>query len=192
MIQIKDQRTLKLLHRIDADTLEDADLEGIYLRGANLVGMNCARANFRHAVLHEADMEGACLKGADLTDADLREAHLPGADLVDAILIDANLWAANLLSADLTNADLCGTILESATMVGVILEGARYDLGTQWPYRFLLHGHGLQLVVGARDALQAARGLIEESRRARRQARELQVEVIRAQLTWKVIPDPEE
>jgi len=50
----------------------------------------------------------------------------------------------------------------------------------------------VQLVVGARDTLEAARELIEEARRVRRQARELQVEVIRARLTWKVIPDPEE
>jgi Pentapeptide repeats (8 copies) len=192
MIEIKDQRTCELLHRIDADTLEDADLEGIYLGGADLVGMNCARANFRRVVLYEAHLDRACLRGADLTQADLREAKLMGADLAHALLIHANLWAANLLGADLTHADLCGTLLESATMASVVLEGARYDRGTQWPYGFLLHGHSLQLAVGASDTLEAAWELIEEARRVRRQARELQVEVVRAWLTWKVISDPEE
>jgi hypothetical protein len=47
-------------------------------------------------------------------------------------------------------------------------------------------------VVGASDTLEAARELIEEAQRVRRQARELQVEVVRARLTWKVSPDPEE
>jgi Pentapeptide repeats (8 copies) len=192
MIEIKDQRTCELLHRIDADTLEDADLERIYLGGADLVGMNCARANFRCAVLYEAHLDRACLRGADLTQADLREAMLTGADLADALLIHANLWAANLLGADLTHADLRGTLLVSALMTSAVLEGARYDRGTQWPYGFLLHGHSLQLVVGASDTLEAARELIEEARRVRRQARELQVEVIRARMTWKVIPDLEE
>jgi hypothetical protein len=192
MIEIKHQRTLELLHRIDADTLEDADLGGIDLRGANLVGMNCARANFRHAVLYEAHLDRACLRGADLTQADLREAKLIEADLADALLIHADLWAANLLGADLTHADLCGTLLESALMTSVILEGTRYDRATQWPYGFFLPGHSLQLVVGACDTLQAARELIEEARRVRRQARELQVEIVRARLTWKVMTDREE
>src|SRR5260370_41046840 len=86
MIEIKHREAGKLLHRLDAGTLERADLHSAKLEGAD----------FRDASLRGADLRGAGLQLADLQGADLREADLEGADLQGADLRGPRCGHTNL------------------------------------------------------------------------------------------------
>src|SRR5262245_23062264 len=99
MINIKSNRTDDILHRVEAETLQEANLGGAMLRNAGL---------FR------ADLRGAYLADADLACADLRGAVLTGATVTGARFWDANLENADLtgvqglLPGALAGANLCG------------------------------------------------------------------------------------
>lgn len=104
MIEIKN-KIGKVIHTVDADTLE----------GVNLVGVNLVGANLRCA-----NLEGADLRGVNLNGSSLAGSNLNGANLTGAIIIDCYLFHANLKGAILNLADLRGSHLEE-----VDLEGAR-------------------------------------------------------------------
>jgi uncharacterized protein YjbI with pentapeptide repeats len=74
MIEIRDRKTGRLLKRVDAPSLERANLARAQLRRANLQGANLARANLAEAYLRGADLAGANLRRANLRGADLRGA----------------------------------------------------------------------------------------------------------------------
>ena len=48
MIEIRHKESGEILHRVDADTLEDAVLSGLRLAGADLSGLNLTHADFRN------------------------------------------------------------------------------------------------------------------------------------------------
>lgn len=75
-IEIKHRYTGAVLHTVDADTLNGADLYGANLRWADLT-----RADLRGANLGGADLREANLSEADLRWADLRGAYLNGATI---------------------------------------------------------------------------------------------------------------
>ena len=110
----------KLVVRLAAAKLNDANLGEANLSGADLRGAN----------LGEADLSGADLSGADLIEtnlsgADLRGARLIGADLIGADLSGANLSGANLGEANLIEARLSGARLSDTYLSGADLSGAR-------------------------------------------------------------------
>ena len=110
MIEIKniDGETL---HKVEAETLQGANLQEANLRRVNLQGANLQGADLRRVNLQGADLQGANLQVADLWAADLRGANLQGADL----------WAANLQGTDLQGANLWGANLWGAE--GLIFMG---------------------------------------------------------------------
>jgi hypothetical protein len=113
MIRIPHKRSSDvILLKVDADTLEDMDLQEAYLAGARMAGLRCARA----------DLRGASLQGADLRDVDLSDAKLS--------------------SCDLRSADLRGTDLTGADLTASRVTGATYSAATRWPDGFdpSLHG----------------------------------------------------
>lgn len=81
MIDIFDRKGFDRLARIEADTLQGADLRGLDLSNANLV----------HLDLRDADLSGCKLVGADLRLANLSGANLSGADLSDSELMGCQL-----------------------------------------------------------------------------------------------------
>lgn len=83
-----------ILVRVEADTLQAADLSGALLLGADLTGMRCTGASFRHARLMRACLIEADLAAADFCGADLRGADLRGADLTGARYDRNTLWPA--------------------------------------------------------------------------------------------------
>jgi uncharacterized protein YjbI with pentapeptide repeats len=91
MIEIKHKITGEVLHRVDADSLQGADLGNADLRGADLSGADLSGANLRLANLFGADLSDANLSYANLSGADLSGAYLGFADLRGAYLRDANL-----------------------------------------------------------------------------------------------------
>jgi hypothetical protein len=151
------------LHAVD---LRGADLAGAHLEGANLTGAHLdkadlSEAHLKGALLREANLETVDLRGARLEDAvlvggclgwaDLSRAHLPGAILAlaqldRACLANADMRRVNLVGAHLEFADLGGahlegailrrTVLRTALLDGVRLEGAVTDHHTRWPDGF--------------------------------------------------------
>ena len=91
MIEIRHKDTGAVLLRVEADTLEGADLSGSNLEGAMLWGANLTGANLARAVLKHASLTGALLGGADLRAARLKGADLTGALLEGVMLRDADL-----------------------------------------------------------------------------------------------------
>jgi hypothetical protein len=101
------------------------------LRGARLAALNLAGADLRYS----------CLAGADLRHANLRDAQLwvtdlSHADLTAAILLRAQLQEADLRRAILVRANLCGADLRGSHLDDASVQGARYDIRTQWPVSF--------------------------------------------------------
>lgn len=110
MIEIKNKDG-KVLAKVDAETLNRADLRKANLREADLRGADLRWANLQWADLRGADLSRSNLRGALLGSAILCEANLSGADLswsslFQASLRGANVHEANLESADLRQADL--------------------------------------------------------------------------------------
>jgi hypothetical protein len=111
MIRISHRHTGRLLLRVEADSLEGADL--------------------RRASLAQARLRGANLRGANLQDADLRGADLRGADLRGADLRGANLNGALMRSVDPLYPLYQGESEGPATWPNLL--GALYDHRTLWP-----------------------------------------------------------
>ncbi|MGB9180989.1 MAG: SIR2 family protein [Pyrinomonadaceae bacterium] len=87
MIQIRDKSDSNvILHEVDAENLEGADLSGVNLSGAELSGANLSKAKLNGANLSRADMTNAVLRLADLSDANLSGVSLSGADMTGARL----------------------------------------------------------------------------------------------------------
>lgn len=148
MIEIRHKQTDQVLLRVNADSLDGANLTGAKLAGANLAGSKINHACLRNIDLQGATLDGAqligsCLDGgnlnhatlqaADLTDASLQKTDLSRANLVEATLRYAHLSGANLLQARLTGANLSmadvranlrGADLQSADLRGANLTGA--------------------------------------------------------------------
>src|SRR2546425_6767476 len=141
MIEIKHKDTGAVLLRVEADTLEGADLSGSNLEGAMLWGANLTGANLARAVLKHASLTGALLGGADL-----RAARLKGADLTGALLEGVMLRDADLRGARLSGVRLQGLGWQEADLRGAILQGALYDHTTEWPTGFDPVKHGARLV----------------------------------------------
>jgi uncharacterized protein YjbI with pentapeptide repeats len=130
--------------RRPGDFFEDASLRGSRapsLRGAQLAARDLARTDLRYTCLADAD-----LRHANLRDAQLCVTDLTHADLTAATLLRAQLQEANLRRAILVRANLCGANLRSSLLDGVSLEGARYDIRTQWPTGFDPGRHGAVLI----------------------------------------------
>jgi len=79
MILIRDKENDSILFRVNAPTLEAADLCKRRLRYANLNG-----AVLRFSDMHRADLWGTDLRGADLRLANLTMANLGNADFLGA------------------------------------------------------------------------------------------------------------
>ncbi len=146
MIEIRRAFTGEILHRVESDKLEKANLSDANLRGADLSeadlrGANLTRANLRAAELHEANLEGAQLEGANLQLANLRHANLKSANLQHAILEGSALFRTDLRGADLTGANLFGALLTQAV----------YDHKTKWPANFDPQKPGAKLVTAEED-----------------------------------------
>ncbi|MBI3735568.1 pentapeptide repeat-containing protein [Candidatus Sumerlaeota bacterium] len=146
MIEIKRAFTGEILHRVESDSLEGANLIEANLRGADLSetklrGANLSRASLRAAEMHEADLENANLEGANLQLANLRRTVLKGANLKAAILEGAALFRADLRGASLSGANLFGTLLTQAI----------YDYTTQWPAGFDPVKQGAKLITTKED-----------------------------------------
>lgn len=124
MIEIKHKQTGHVLLRVNADSLEGANLTGAKLAGAKLSGFKINHACLRDvdlqgAELNRAEMIGTCLDGANLTHAlleaaDLTDASLQKADLSRAQLSEATMRYAKLAGANLTQAQLIGANLSMA------------------------------------------------------------------------------
>ena len=80
MIEILSRYENKVIHIVDADSLQDADL-----RDANLQDANLRYADLRYANLQDADLRYADLRYADLRGADLQGAYLLGASIKHCI-----------------------------------------------------------------------------------------------------------
>lgn len=119
MVQIRSNKTGKIIHTVNGASLAGARLSGTDLFRADLPG---------------ADLVGAILLGTDLRYADLRGADLRRAATYGATFAHADLRGANLahqqLDADFTDADLRGADLRhtrwtrEAKFSGARLEGA--------------------------------------------------------------------
>lgn len=120
MIEIKHKDTGEVLLRVDADTLQGANL-----RGANLEGADLRNANLGRAHLLDADLSFADLTGAHLIQANMQRARLLGASLIGAEVGDAELQDADLLGADLTGARVQGAGLHCAFMQRARLTDAK-------------------------------------------------------------------
>jgi uncharacterized protein YjbI with pentapeptide repeats len=126
--------------------LRKVDLRKAHLEAANLVNARLEiaflhGANLRAAILYRAQLQGAYLREADLTNADLIWANCFGAHFERACLQGADLKWASLSLAYLDGADLRGADLRHATVApqsanNLLLEGAKYDGGTEWPAGF--------------------------------------------------------
>jgi hypothetical protein len=135
---ITHKETAKELLRIEADSMEAADMAGANLEYADLVAVNLSRATLRGTNLCHANLSAANLSAADLRDAtlewaDLAAANLEGADARDAVLLDANFRGANLRRANLSGAHLYNADLRGADLTDANLTGTYYTDGTRWP-----------------------------------------------------------
>ena len=120
MVKIRN-KSGKVIHTVECDSLREADLRGMdltrtNLRGMDLTGTNLAGANLTWTNLVEANLTGADLRGADLTRTNLR-----GANLTEAKLFGADLRWSNLSGADLRGADLTEAHLTEANLTDAIL-----------------------------------------------------------------------
>jgi uncharacterized protein YjbI with pentapeptide repeats len=146
------QQASVALHSPRVGPLQQAHwLTGKDLRKARLRGADLRRAHLRGANLLGNNLSGATLSGADLSGANL-SARLKGAKLCRANLEGADLFEADLQQADLTGANLKGALLEGANLTQAKLErtqlqGAQYDIHTQWPAGFQPALRGARLVV---------------------------------------------
>ena len=88
------------------------------------------------ACLGWADLSGAHLPGAVLALSQLDRACLKDADMRKVNLVGARLPFADLAGAHLEGAILRRTLLTTALLDGVCLEGAITDEHTSWPDGF--------------------------------------------------------
>lgn len=155
MIEIRHRKSGLLLRRVNAATLDGANLYRADLRGADLAG-----ASLRGALLHDTDLRAADLRGADLRradlcgtrltganlqGADLRQATFEQADLAHSFLREAQCQGTTLYRSCMRNSDLRGADLGRAIVVATDLCGAVYDLGTRWPPTLDPRRHGCRL-----------------------------------------------
>jgi uncharacterized protein YjbI with pentapeptide repeats len=109
--------------------LQEANLQEANLQRANLQEANLQRANLQQAKLQRANLQQAKLQRANLQRAVLRKATLQRAvlrkaTLQGAVLQQANLWGANLQGATLSIANLQGATLSIANLQGATLQWA--------------------------------------------------------------------
>ena len=83
MIEIKHQKTGKVLFNVHADTLKGADLAGANLSGADLMWANLTDANLSGANLTGADLRGAIGLSIETNASKSRDELVQ--DLLDAI-----------------------------------------------------------------------------------------------------------
>jgi uncharacterized protein YjbI with pentapeptide repeats len=124
MIEIKHKQTGKVLLRLDAESLEGANLTSANLAGANLTGVKISHACLRNADLQGAMLERAELIGTCLDHANLTQASLDAADLTDASLQNADLTRAHLIETTLRYAKLSGANFTQARLRGANLSMA--------------------------------------------------------------------
>jgi hypothetical protein len=137
MVEIRHKDTGDVLLRVEADTLERANLDGANLESADLAGLTLRGARLHGANLSCAQLEGATLADADLRGAELFEANLRGAKMGGTTLSGANLWSADLEGAVLVSGSLAGatmiqanlrrTVLSYTSLAGASLADARLE-----------------------------------------------------------------
>jgi hypothetical protein len=151
MIEIRHKKAGDVLLRVDAETLEKADLTDAWLPGADLRGANLHQSKLTGATLDRADLTGADLRatlhGVKMAWADLRGANLeyasgPAADLRGASLRNVKALRADFRKADLRQADLCGGVFYEAWFSKADLRGSRFDEHTVWSPGFQPERHG--------------------------------------------------
>jgi uncharacterized protein YjbI with pentapeptide repeats len=148
MIDIQSSIRPEVLLKVDAETLEGAELNGASLHRASLARAKLRGATLREANLRNADLTAADLSEADLTRADLANAGLDEARLRRACLCSARMPGARACNADFRDADLRDVLFGNARLSGAQLQGAdlrgarledadlqgvTYDELTQWP-----------------------------------------------------------
>ena len=126
MIEIKHKITGKILHTVNADTLQSADL--------------------RHAELADADLSGTNLSRANLSRANLSRANLSNTDMTGANLDNANLSNVDLSGALLNSADLSGAIIRKVDLTNTVMSGAKLRETTFSDCRTLHQAKGLEFV----------------------------------------------
>jgi hypothetical protein len=114
----------KLVVRLAAAKLNEANLGEADLSGADLSGTNLGEADLSGADLSGARLIEANLSEADLSGARLSDTYLSGADLSGARLIEADLIGAKLIEADLSDTYLNLANLSRADLRGADLRGA--------------------------------------------------------------------
>ena len=87
-IAIKHRHTGEVLHVVEADTLQEADLSGLDLRYAYLAGADLYRADLRRSDLRHADLTNANLVNAKVWTADFRGAVQDGAKWLNDLCLD--------------------------------------------------------------------------------------------------------
>src|SRR5439155_13949209 len=140
VIEIRHKETGAILHQMEGNTLQRADLTGLNLCEADLTGMDlagtilagtvCRGTRFQGANLDHADLRGAYMaqadfRGANLSGALLFSDSLDTADLTGANLTGANLTGAYMAEAKLVRANLCYANLQSTYLAGTDLTGAQ-------------------------------------------------------------------
>lgn len=126
---------MDLDHLLVTGECNGCDLEGVDLRNAQLNG-----AKLRWAKMNGSDLQGTDLQRADLTGADLQQSNMTGTHLDGAIMQGAKLRGVDLSETSLIGVDLrwadithlnVDVALESIDLIGVLLEGARFDHGVR-------------------------------------------------------------
>jgi len=93
---IPGDRLQRLLVKLRSkESVEGADLRGLWLCYRDLSGMDLRRVNFHSANLSHADLSGSDLRGADFRHALLSGANLSGAIVDGAIFTGAVVQAAD-------------------------------------------------------------------------------------------------
>ena len=115
---------------LEASNLHLADLRRVNLRGANLADANLSLAN-----LYGSDLRGANLEGADLRGANLDRAQLFASSSESNPSVARFADSGTVVAAG----DILSLVLESnhnSNTLAVQLEGALFDLRTQFPSGF--------------------------------------------------------
>ena len=111
--------------------LSDIDLSQKALYDINFFRTNLSQANLSEAIIFFSEFREANLQNANLSKARLKGVNFNKANLENADLSGANLEEVRLTWANLSGADLRGAKLNFVYLMGVLIEGARYDSQTQ-------------------------------------------------------------
>jgi len=124
-IIIRHNKSDRILHTVEGDTLWSVDLSGLDLAGAamyaiELTGNKPSRRGVFRVSSKSVDVSGANLSKANLSGAVFSEATLvgtnfSGANLSEAVFVRTNLIRANFNGANLANARLMNTCFSNCT-----------------------------------------------------------------------------